>query len=795
MYLFLQLFRSGFVLLIFFVTYVFLHYASLLPSYEALKDYHPAQITRIYSSDLRLIEEYGMEKRVFIPISSVPAVVKNAFIAAEDKNFYSHNGIDFKSTIQATLYAVPRIWNKKTVKGGSTITQQVVKNLLLSSEKTVERKIKELILAAVISKKLSKDQILELYLNQVYFGLGVYGIVAAARYYFDQSVENLTIPEVAFLSGLLSSPVNCHPRTNYKRAKVRRDYSLYRMYENGFITKQQMKEALISEIVMKKRDTTNGLQAPHYAEKVRELAIQKVGANLFYSGGLTIVTTLNSQHQEWAEKSFIEGLHKYDAGNGYRGPLGQISMDNWKDNLNKFSESITLKENMAVAVITSTSPQYLIGLKNGEVLPLSCKGSFRNVLQPEHKSKQLKSGDVVVVLKESNQYYLSQIPECDGAIFVMQPASGKVLSMVGGYNYESSKFDRATQAKRQVGSTIKTFVYLAALESSIEPNTIFEDEPIEVFQGPNLPPWSPRNHDGKFLGPITMRAAFEKSRNTVTVNIAKLAGLGRITNLLKRLGYDLGDNQYLSIVLGAVEATLSQVVSSYSAVVNGGHLVKPVFIEYIQDSKGRILYKNDLSSQMPSIQDGSPPIFTSNTGTRVLDEASSYQLVSMMIGAAKRGTAKAFGQNFRHVVGGKTGTTNEGRDVWFVGFSNDLVVGSYVGHDMPKSLGPNAFGSTVALPIVSAFMTKALQNKPVIQFKIPKNIELKKIDINSGVVTESNESSLIEAFKLRGSAIDVQTIENEAPKVEKTDEENNLQNKEEDSEIMEEDMDMIDLED
>ncbi len=786
MYILVRLFSNGFVLLTFFAAYVFLHYASLLPGYQALKDYQPAQITRIYSSDLRLIEEYGTEKRVFVPISSVPSIVKNAFIAAEDKNFYSHNGIDFKSTIQATLYAIPRIWSKKTIKGGSTITQQVVKNLLLSSEKTIERKIKELILAAVISKKLSKEQILELYLNQVYFGLGVYGIAAAARYYFDQSVENLTIPEVAFLSGLLSSPFNCDPRTNYKRAKIRRNYSLYRMYENGFITNQQMQEALSSEIVMKKRDTANGLQAPHYAEKVRELAIKKVGSDLFYSGGLTIVTTLNSQYQEWAHRSLIEGLHKYDCGNEYRGPLCQISMDNWRDNLDKFAKSVNLNENMEVAVIISTAPSYFIGLKNGEVLSLSASRGFRNVLQHEYKGKKLKVGDVVLVVKDANQWQLSQTPECDGAVFVMHPAKGKVLAMVGGYNYESSKFDRATQAKRQVGSTIKTFVYLAALENNLEPNTVFEDEPIEISQGPNLPVWTPKNHDGKFLGPITMRTAFEKSRNTVTVRIAESVGLNKIVNLVKRLGYEAGGKQYLSIVLGAIEATLSQVVTSYSSVVNGGYLVKPIFIEYIQDSKGKILYKNDLCEQPHLSDEGNPPIFGNSLGPRVLDEASAYQLTSMMIGTARRGTAKAFGQNLRHIVGGKTGTTNEGRDVWFIGFSNDLVVGSYIGHDMPKSLGPKAFGATVALPVVSSFMSRALQNKPVVQFKIPQNIELKKVDINTGLVTDSNESTLIEAFKVESNA---QTIEQKIPKIEKMDQEENLKNGEEDA-----DMEMIDSE-
>jgi penicillin-binding protein 1A len=753
MHLFFRLLSSVCILSLLIFSYVFLHYSSLLPGYETLKNYQPAQTTRIYSSDLKLIEEYGMQKRVFVPISSIPPLVKNAFIAAEDKNFYTHNGIDLKSTIQAALYAIPRIYGKKTLKGGSTITQQVVKNLLLSSERTVDRKIKELILATVISKKLSKEQVLELYLNQIYFGLGVYGIAAASKYYFDKSVEHLSIAEVAFLSGLLSSPFNCDPRTNYKRAKMRRNYSLYRMYENKFITKQEMKDALALEILMKKRDTC-GLQAPHYAQKIRELVIQRVGSQMFYAGGLTIVTTLNSQHQQWAHKSLRDGLSRYDSFGGYKGPLGSIDITSWKENLNKFGVECNLGSGIEIAVVTSIDEalHLWIGLCNGEIVRLEDKGSFQNVLKSSYKGKRLRVGDVIVVSKESNQYRLAQMPEFDGAIFAMQPYSGKVLAMVGGYNYESSKFDRATQAKRQIGSLVKTFVYLAALENNLEPNTIFVDEPIEISQGPHLPSWTPKNFNGTFAGPMTMRSAFEKSCNTITVKIGELIGMDKISKVISRLGIEVGDKQYLSIVLGAIETTLSHVVSAYACVINGGYAVEPIFIEYIQDSKGKVIYSSGLCVQNACSEKNDPPIFLNKPGPRVVDEASAYQLTSMMIGAAKRGTAKAFGQQFKHVVGGKTGTSSENRDTWFIGFANDLVVGSYVGHDLPKSLGQHAFGSTVALPIVTSFMDNVVQSKPVVQFRIPKNIRLQKVDINTGVVTDRGENTLIEAFKVNPEA-------------------------------------------
>jgi penicillin-binding protein 1A len=754
MHLFFRLLVSFCTLSLLIFAYVFLHYSSSLPNYETLKNYQPVQITRIYSADFKLIEEYGMQKRVFVPISSIPSLVKNAFIAAEDKNFYHHNGIDFTSTIQAALYAIPRIYSKRTLKGGSTITQQVVKNLLLSSERTVDRKIKELILATVISKKLSKDQILELYLNQIYFGLGVYGIATASKSYFDKSVEHLSIAEVAFLSGLLSSPLNCDPRTNYKRAKTRRNYALCRMYENKFITAQEMKDALTSEILMKKRASV-GLQAPHYAQKVRELAIQKVGSQLFYSGGLTIVTTLNSQYQEDAYKALSQGLYKYDSANVYKGSLGQIDIASWKENLNKFGTRLNLHKGIEMAVITSIDEAlglYTIGLGSGDIVLLANKGSFQNVLKPAYKKKTLRIGDVIIVCKEHGQYQLTQMPECDGAIFAMQPHSGKVLAMVGGYNYEASKFDRATQAKRQIGSLVKTFVYLAALENNLEPNTIFVDEPIEISQGSHLPSWTPKNFSGKFLGPMTMRTAFESSCNTVTVKIGEVLGIGTISKLLSRLGIAVGDKQYLSIVLGAIESTLSQVVSAYAAVINGGYAVKPIFIEYIQDSKGRVIYSNSLCMKDAFAESNDPPVFLQKTGPRVIDEASAYQLTSMMVGAAKRGTARGFGNRFKHVVGGKTGTTSENRDVWFIGFANDLVVGSYVGHDLPQSLGQHAFGATVALPIVASFMDQALQSKPVVQFRIPKNIRLQVVDINTGVATHRSENTLVEAFKINPEA-------------------------------------------
>ncbi|QEK39419.1 penicillin-binding protein 1A [Candidatus Sneabacter namystus] len=726
------------------VVLVLWHYARCLPDYQQLKEYQPAQTTRIYSSDLRLIEEYGAQKRVFVSVEAIPTRVKEAFIAAEDKNFFQHSGVDFKSTIMAALGAVPRLYVKKIVKGGSTITQQVVKNVLLSSDRTAERKIKEIILALLISQKLSKEQILELYLNHVYFGLGVYGIASAAQHYFDRDVKDLSLSEAAFLAGVLKYPSSCDPNKYYRRAKMRRDYVLDRMHEDGCISCEERQYTKSQDIITRKRDRSGFVMAPYYAEKVREWAIRKFGQDTFYKGGLTIVTSMDSDYQSLAHDSLIQGLRRHDISQGFRGSIGKIDVTNWKDNIKRFENTGSLLTAKIAVILGLEKDIYRVGLVDGSTGRMIDTGPFANHV----RSKILKEGEIVVVhAVENDNYTLSQVPELNGAILAMHPISGKILAMVGGYDYEFSKFDRASQARRQIGSLVKTFVYMTALENNIEPNTTFVDEPIVVKCGENQPYWVPRNYERDFRGKMTMRYAFEKSRNTVTVKIADQVGINSIVEMMQRLGIDVHGPQYISLVLGAVEGTLEQVVQGYSRIVNGGAYVDSTFVEYVQDSKGNTIYANgkelmDVDSNCSLLE-----FLTQKARVQVLDPASAYQMTSLLIGSAKRGTARNFGRCFRQVVGGKTGTTSNNNDTWFVGFSPDIVVGSYVGYDIPRSLGDKAVGASVAMPIVSNFMQKVLKDKQGIQFKIPSNIMLRKVNILTGEVDNASEA-IVEAMKI-----------------------------------------------
>jgi penicillin-binding protein 1A len=715
-------------------------YSRDLPSYEQLATYKPLQITRIYSSDLKLIGECGPEKRTFVPIDSISALVRGAFVAAEDGNFYKHCGIDTTGIFRASIKALPSWIKGKPVKGASTITQQVVKNLLLSSERTMERKIKEILLSLLLSRKFSKDQVLELYLNHVYFGRGAYGIASAARTYFDKSIDELELAEVAFLAGTLSAPSSCDPVRNYPRAKFRRSYVLYRMYENNLISRAQLDEALSTEIALKQQEHSSRVYAPYYLDRIQDLAMQIVGKEALYVGGLTIVTSIDSVLQEKANKAFVEGLREYDQRLPYRGPIAHIFKEDWKSEVSRLEKRFASRELKVGVILANSQGCFLVGLADGRTAKLEF-GPFKS------SARGLRTGDAVLLLKSGNTCTLTQIPECNGALMAMRPASGRVVAMVGGYDYLASQFDRATQAKRQIGSLVKVFVYLTALENNVEPSTIFPDEPIEVpIAGQGV--WSPRNNRNIFLGPVTMRTAFEKSCNSVTVRLAQQLGMEQVVSTLKRFGIsqDIAPNP--SVVLGAVETSLARVVNACSMLVNGGYRVKPCFIEYIQDSKGRILYRAPDACSMEVTEDGIEFAAFDPEPERVVDEASAYQITSLMVGAAKRGTARTLGSVTSHVVGGKTGTTNGCCDAWFVGFSSDIVAGCYVGHDNPKSLGVYEAGATVALPPVRAFLSKALSNKTPSHPKIPSNIRFETINPATGELAEEG-FGIIEAFKIK----------------------------------------------
>ncbi|AAL03783.1 penicillin-binding protein 1A [Rickettsia conorii] len=740
--------------------YIIYHYSRDLPDYSQLARYYPPSVTRIYSRDGKLMEEYAFERRVFVPINSVPSSLIESFIAAEDKNFYNHPGVDLFGIVRAAFLNISNYLHHRRMEGASTITQQVVKNFLLTNEVSLERKIKEAILSYMISRVFTKDQILELYLNQTFFGRGAYGVAVAAQNYFNKSVEELTIAESAFIAALPKAPSELNPERNYARVKARRDYVITRMFEDGYITRDAAKEAMDSPIVLRKRAKEETVTADYYAAQVREEVIRMLNSKeVFYTGGLTIITSLDAKMQQLAENSLRKGLREFDRRCGFRKPIANISLDNWQGELKKLPTPPSLLEYKLAVVLDVADNHVEIGLIDGSKskMPIAemkwARSNFKSV------KTLLKKGDVIVVEAIKEGYALRQIPEVNGAIMVMNPNTGQVLASVGGYDFSTSKFDRVTQALRQPGSLSKTFVYLAALENGVKPNQIFNDGPIEISQGPGMPSWRPKNYEGKFLGEITMRTGLEKSRNLITVRVATAVGLTKIVDIIKRFGINNEPKKVYSMVLGSIETTLSRMTNAYAIIANGGKKVEPHFVELIKDRNGKIIYRRDDRECLAC------NVSDSNLDTaileipkeyiyRVTDEASDYQITSFLTGAIDRGTGYA-AKKLGKIIGGKTGTSNDSKDTWFVGFTPKIVVGSYVGYDTPKELGKRATGSNVVLPIFIDFMSNAYKDKPSLPFKVPDSIKLIAVDSATGKITPGG--TVIEAFKVNN----VQMLENE----------------------------------
>lgn len=749
--LFIKLFIILLILGMGIAYFVIYHYSKDLPDYSQLNNYHPSSITRIYSSDGKLIEEYSQEYRVFVPITSIPTSLINAFVAAEDKNFFTHQGVDITSIIRAAIANFQNIFNKNKMQGGSTITQQVVKNFLLSPERSLDRKIKEAILSYMISRVFTKQQILELYLNQSYLGMRAYGVAMAAQNYFNKSVDELNLQESAFIAGLPKAPSNFDPIKNYNRAKERRDYVISRMLEDGYITNEAAKEAIASPIDLKKRDSSEVVEAGYYAEHVREEAISMIGSNAFYNGGFSIITSLNTGVQNAAREALLKGIRGYDARKGYRGTLGTIDIVNWQQCLKNFKSPDNLLEYKLAVVLDVSTTKVKIGLIDGSINQINVsemKWAINDLKTPKNL---LKKGDVIVTEQLKNGFGLRQIPEVNGAILVMNPHTGQVLAAQGGYNFAVSKFDRTTQALRQPGSLIKTFIYLTALENDILPNSIFDDAPIAIPQGPGMPIWSPKNYKGDFLGQVTMRSGLEKSRNLVTIRVATTVGLGKVSEMIRRFGINNSPKKVPSMVLGSLETTLYKMASAYSTIANYGHKVTPQFIELIKDRNGKIVYQRGNGNQEYKVSDedlkkATPPILESNNTEVIIDEATDYQIISMLTGVIERGTAIA-AKKLGKIIAGKTGTTNDSKDAWFIGFTPRILVGTYIGYDTPKDMGKRASGSTIALPVFINFMENYCYNIPSLPFKVPESIKLESIDPKTGLIA-TGSNTIIEAFKI-----------------------------------------------
>lgn len=749
------------------VFYLVFHYSKDLPDYSQLAKYEPPTVTRLYASDGRMMEEYAKEKRLFVPIEAIPKRLVYAFIAAEDKNFYEHPGIDIVSIFRAAVSNLSNIGKNRSLVGGSTITQQVVKNFLLTNEKSLSRKIKEAILAFRITQAFPKDKIMELYLNEIYLGNRSYGVAAAALNYFNKSIDELTIEEAAMLASLPKAPSSLDPRRYPEKAKARRDWVIGRMAEEGFISEVDAVLATAKPINIQDRDATEIVSnSDFFAEAIRQKLEALYGEEGVYEKGLAVRTTLDPELQTYAQDALRKGLVAYDRRHGWRGAISKLeSVENWNEDLNNLSESVSMGAWKLAVILKVDDKEAEIGFKDGSRggIPLKyVKWARRyidlNELGPEIKkvSQVLSVGDVIAAGKVSdNIYALEQIPEINGAIVAMDPHTGKVLALVGGYYYGDSQFNRAIQAKRQPGSAFKPFVYLAALENGFNPNSIIIDEEVQLERGDDLPGWRPQNYSGEYYGPTTLRVGVEKSRNAMTVRLSQLMGIGKVVEVAKRFGINEDPDRNFSVALGSAETSPLQLTTAYAMLVNGGKKIEPQMIERIQNSKGKTIYNSDkrtcnncLLDDEVNIEEVTPPELADNRKT-ISDPIATFQMVSILEGVVERGTGRHL-KSLGKILAGKTGTTNESIDAWFMGFSADLAIGVYVGFDNPSSLGRYETGASAALPIWKDFAKKALANKPDIPFRRPPGIKLIKIDAKTGLLPSPGtpkERIIYEAFR------------------------------------------------
>jgi penicillin-binding protein 1A len=746
------------------------HFSKDLPDYSQLQDYEPPVMTRVHAADGSLVAEYAKERRLYIPIQAVPKLVINAFLSAEDKNFYEHGGLDFGGILRASFSYLQNFGSNRHPQGASTITQQVAKNFLLSNEVSFQRKIKEALLALKIERTYSKDKILELYLNEIYLGFGAYGIASASLTYFDKSVHELSLAEAAYLAALPKAPNNYNPFRQRERALERRNWVLDQMAQNGFAKPADVEKAKRQPLnVVQRASSARIFAAEYFAEEVRREIYDRYGEKKLYEGGLSIRTTLDTKYQMLARKVLTNGLVRYDEVHGWRGPVMQIDIKgDWGTKLADV-KALTDVAPWRIAVVLETGDQTArIGLQPDRepggavsnerpvgILPLEgMKWAKVKNKTPTKVSQVLSPGDVIYVepAKTAGQFRLHQIPEVSGAIVVMDPSTGRVLAMVGGFSYDQSQFNRATQALRQPGSSFKPIVYAAALDNGYTPSTLVLDAPIEIDQGAGQGVWQPENYEKNFYGPSTLRFGIEHSRNVMTVRLAQDVGMPLIAEYAKRLGVYDELPPYLSFALGAGETTLLRMVTAYSMFDNGGRRIKPTLIDRIQDRYGHTIYKHDerecKDCNAAKWADQPEPTLIDRS-EQVLDPMTAYQITSIMEGVVIRGTGTVL-RDVGKPVAGKTGTTNDEKDAWFIGFTPDLAVGVYMGYDKPKHLSfpGGGTGGHLSAPIVRDFLKEALAGKPAVPFRVPPGIKLVRVDLKTGLrAGPGTEKPILEAFK------------------------------------------------
>ena len=724
------------------------NFSNNIPDYKFLKSYKPPVSSKVYSANGELVSDFSKEKRIFVPYSSIPQNVINAFLSAEDKNFFSHPGVDAKGVLRAVFNNINNIMTSKRLEGASTITQQVAKNFLLTNEVSINRKIKEAILAFRIERALSKERILELYLNQIYLGSGAYGVAAASLEYFDKSIKELNYIEAAMLAALPKAPSKYNPYRNIELAKFRRDLVLKNLFENKFINFTEYRDFKSQKIELNKPKKVFLEDAQYYIEDVRKKVIETLSYEKVYKQGFNINTPINLKLQKIATESLREGLVDYDRRKGWRGPINNKKLNNkWSENLDKYE--IEKSINWKIAIVKK------INKFSAEIETRDKKKGIINYKDITWTKKEFdnlfKIGDIIYVKQISNKNFsLQQIPKINGGIVVMDPFTGRVMAISGGFSFKSSEFNRASQALRQPGSAFKPFVYALALENNYTPSSLVLDAPLVLDQGSDLKMWKPENYGKKFYGPSTLRVGLEKSRNLMTVRIAQKIGVKNLTKFSKDLGIYDNPEELLSISLGSAETTLLKLTSAYSAFVNGGRLVSPILIDRIQDSEGNTILNNEkrkCSNCLKISFTGSEYPNINNPYKQVFSPQTAYQITSLLEGVIKRGTGKKL-RDLNLNLAGKTGTTNENTDTWFIGFTSNLVIGVYVGMDNPQPLGKFETGSKTALPIFKKFIKEAVKKSDARPFKVSKGITMMVIDPLTGQKAKfSSTETILEAYK------------------------------------------------
>ena len=723
-------------------------YSNDLPDYKFLKSYKPPVSSKVYSGNGDLVADFSQEKRVFVPFNSIPKNVINAFLSAEDKNFFKHPGVDAKGVIRAVINNISNILSSKRLEGASTITQQVAKNFLLTNEVSLNRKIKEAILAFRIERALSKERILELYLNQIYLGSGAYGVAAASLEYFDKSIKDLNYSEAALLAALPKAPSRYNPYRDPDIAKFRRNLVLKNLFDNNYLTSEWYEKLTKEEIILKKNKKIYLEDAQYFIEDVRKSVIETLSYDKVYKQGFNINTPIDLNLQTIATKSLRDGLIAYDKRKGWRGPLtNKIYNSEWKKDLEKYKLENSI--NWKLAIVKKI---------NKFSAEIETEDNIEGVIEYQSISwtkkefnKLLKPGDIIYVknLKE-NIFNLQQLPKVNGGIVVMDPFTGRVLALSGGFSFKQSEFNRATQAKRQPGSAFKPFVYALALENNFTPTSLVLDAPLVLDQGDDLKMWKPENYGKKFYGPSTLRVGLEKSRNLMTVRIAQNLGVEKIVDFSKALKIYDNPEELLSISLGSAETTLLKLTSAYSVFVNGGKLVEPILIDRIQDSEGNTIFNNDKRKcincdQISYLTNDYPEI--KNNYTQIFSPETAFQMTSILEGVVQRGTAKKL-KDLNLNIAGKTGTTNKNTDTWFIGFTSNVLVGVYVGSDNPTPLGKYETGSKTALPIFKSFISDSINKNDARPFKAAKGTVMMVVDPLTGQKAKFNsKNTIIEVFK------------------------------------------------